>query len=138
MDCDQFISSRQVIADALVEFQPDAMVNGIFLLFAAATQHGQRDAELQAIRVADVSGLWAYDLRAISRQGKQGSIFNNARVAPLQLDSLAEFLQGLPAGDHLLRKSPPFIDGGRAFAEIKHPCGELQAKLAQIVRAISL
>src|ERR1700730_2695279 len=49
MNCSQRFAYFYPLADAFVELQDHRMVNAIFLGFAAAAQHRQRDAKLLAV-----------------------------------------------------------------------------------------
>ena len=59
MNCSQRFAFFYVVADALVKFQPDRMIDFVFLGFAASAQHGQRHAKLFAIRPANITARMA-------------------------------------------------------------------------------
>src|SRR5258708_28605797 len=53
MNGGQGLSLFHAIAYAFVEFEADAVINFVFLLFAAASQHGERNAELLTVHAGD-------------------------------------------------------------------------------------
>src|SRR5208282_918950 len=53
MNCDKRFAFFYTVADALMEFEPDGMVDGVFLFFAAAAKRRKSSAKLFAIRPGD-------------------------------------------------------------------------------------
>src|SRR5467141_5191103 len=53
MNRGQRFSLFHAIADPLVEFEADAVIDPVFFFFAASTQHGEGDAKLLAVRARD-------------------------------------------------------------------------------------
>src|SRR5216684_3056207 len=49
----QRLSLFHAIANAFVEFEADAVIDLVFLLFTASAQHGERNAELLTVRAGD-------------------------------------------------------------------------------------
>src|SRR5580698_2952032 len=65
MNCGERLAFFYTVADAFVEFEADGVVDGVFLFFAAAAQHGQGCPELFAIRRDDetTGRAWNIDVR---------------------------------------------------------------------------
>src|SRR5260370_37416992 len=55
MNCGQRFGFFHAVADALVEFEPDAMIDLVLFFLAAAAKHGQHDAKLLAVGASDVA-----------------------------------------------------------------------------------
>src|ERR1700682_494071 len=53
MNRGQRFSLFHAIADPLVKFEPDAVIDLVFLLFTASAEHGERDAKLLAVGAGD-------------------------------------------------------------------------------------
>ena len=69
-----------------------------------------------------------------ARDGQAFRLVNDAFIAALQANPLAEFFERLAGGDHGLGEAAAFFDGLRSLTEIKHPRREVEAQVAQIGR----
>src|SRR6267378_4431144 len=131
----QGLSLFHAIADALVKFEADAVINLVFLPFAAPAQHGERNAELLAVRSGDEAAGGTRYVEIQARDEQAFRLVNDALVSTLQPNSLPEFFECLAADNHGFREVTAFFHALGPLAEIKHPRGEFQAQFAQIGRA---
>src|SRR5207302_10506602 len=103
----------------------------VFLLLAAAAKYGERDAESLAVGAADkTTGRTRY-VKIQARDGQAFRLVNDAFIAALQANPLAEFFERLAGGEHGLGEAAAFVDGLRSLTEIKHPRREVEAQVAQ-------
>src|SRR6266849_8873660 len=70
MNRGQRFSLFHAIADPLVEFEADAVIDLVFLLFAASAQQGERDAKLLALWSSDESATGTCYLEMQPRRGQ--------------------------------------------------------------------
>src|SRR6266849_1719245 len=122
------------VADALVKFESYGMIDFVFLLFAAAAKHCERDAEALAASTGDEAARRTRDVETRTRLRQPLWLVHHALVPALQANSLFEFFPRLAAGDHALRKFSAFVHALCFFAEIEHPRGKLEAQFAKIRR----
>ena len=115
------------VADAFVKFEAYAGIDRVFFLFAAAAEHGQRDAELLALRGGDVAVGAGGDIGVRARAGQAAVVVDHARVAALQRDSLLEFFFGLAAGDQFLSEARPSSTDG-----VRSPRKNIQAESSML------
>src|SRR5437660_11067328 len=108
------------------------MIDLVFLLFASAAKHGERDAESLAVGAGNKTTGRARYVKIQARDGQAFRLVNDAFIAPLQANPLAEFFERLAASDHGLGEAAAFFHGLRSLAEIKHLRGEIEAQVAQI------
>src|ERR1700730_7844361 len=120
------------VADALAEFEADAVVDGVFFFCATAAEHGEGDAELLAVRSRDEAGVFTGYVEVETRLGQAAGFVDHPIVSALQPNSLLEFLLGQTAGDHGFGKATAFFEALGAFTEIEHPRGELDAQLVKV------
>jgi len=92
----QGLSLFHAIANALVKFEADAVINQVFLLFAASAEHGKRNAELLAVRSCDEAGGGTCYVEIQARDGQAFRLVNDALVSTLQPNSLPEFFEPWP------------------------------------------
>src|SRR6476660_7493745 len=85
-------------ADALVKFESHAVIDLVFLFFAAPAKHGERDAEALAVRPRDEASCGAGHIHAEPSVRKTLRIVHHALVSALQSNSLFEFFPRLAAG----------------------------------------
>src|SRR5690242_8043148 len=67
VDCREGVSCFYAVADALVEFQADGVIDRVFLFLAAAAKDGERDPELLGVRAGDEACGWTGDVNAGTR-----------------------------------------------------------------------
>src|ERR1019366_10192288 len=96
------LAGRDFVADFLMNDDADGGIDGIFFAFAASAENDAGGADLFAQYGRHVSGLGTGHLDAVIGAWQAGRIVDRADVASLQLDHLAEPLQGLTGGDDLL------------------------------------
>src|SRR5258708_23849357 len=132
MNCGQRFSFFHAIADPLVEFKADAVIDLVFLLFTASAEHGERDAKLLAVGAGNEAPGRTCDVDVQTRGGQALRLVNDAFIAPLQANSLPQFFKCLAGGDHGFREAPAFFHALRSLAEIEHPRGEFDAQLSEI------
>src|SRR6267143_905101 len=135
MNGGQRFSLFHAIADALVEFKPHTVIDFVFLFFAASAEHGERDSKLLAVGAGDKA---AGGTRYVEMQARDGQAFrfvNDAFIAALQPNPLPEFLECLAGGDHRFGEAAAFFHAVRSLTQIEHPCGKVEAQVAQIGRA---
>src|SRR6266849_9130851 len=100
MNRGQRFSLFHAIADPLVEFEADAVIDLVFLLFAASAQQGERDAKLFTVRAGDEAAGGTCYIDMQTRGGQALRLVNDAFIAPLQANSLPQFFKCLAGGDH--------------------------------------
>ena len=105
-------------------------IDGIFFAFAASAEDDAGGADLFARDSRHVSGLATGHIDAVIGAWEARRIVDRADVASLQLDHLAESLEGLAGGDDLLGELLALGNGLRCAAEIKHPRRQLEAQAA--------
>src|SRR5882724_9343622 len=120
---------------SLVKFEADAVINLVFLPYAAPAQHGERNAELLAVRSGDEAAGGTRYVEIQARDGQAFRLVNDALVSTLQPNSLPEFFEPLAADDHGFREVTAFFHALGPLAQIKHPRGEFEAQFAQVGRA---
>src|SRR6266851_8883465 len=138
MNRGQRFSLFHAIADPLVEFQADAVIDLVFLFLAASAEHGEHDAKLLAVRAGDEAAGGTRYVEMQARGGQTLRLVNDSFIAALQANPLPEFLERLTGGNHGFREAPAFFHVLCSFAEKKHPGGELQAQVTQIGGATAL
>src|SRR6266849_6287525 len=106
MNRGQRFSLFHAIADPLVEFQADAVIDPVFLFLAASAEHGQRDAKLLAVGAGDESAGGTRYVEMQARGGQTFRLVNDALVAALQANPLPEFLESLAGGNHGFGEAP--------------------------------
>src|SRR6266704_5410095 len=116
MNCGQRFGFFHAVADALVEFEPDAMIDLVFLFLAAAAEDGQRDAKLLAVGASDVAAARTRYIGMEPCLPQALRLINHAFVAPLQTNPLPKFFQGLTGGNHRFREPAAFLETRRSFA----------------------
>src|SRR5258708_39439893 len=99
MNCGQRFSFFHAIADPLVEFKADAVIDLVFLLFTASAEHGERDAKLLAIGAGDEAAGGTCDVDVQTRGGQALRLVNDAFIAPLPANPLPQFFSCLAAGE---------------------------------------
>src|SRR5437763_3989130 len=130
----QRFTDFHAISDSFVEFQTDAMIDLVFLLFASAAKHGERDAESLAVGAGDkTTGRTRY-VKIQARDGQAFRLVNDAFIAALQANPLAAFFERRAGGDHGLGEAAAFFDGLRSLTEITHPRREGEVHVAPIGR----
>src|SRR5258708_6132453 len=132
MNRGQRFSLFHAIADPLVEFEPDAVIDLVFLFFTASAEHGERDAKLLAVGAGDeaTGGTRYVEMQARGRQALR--LVNDALIAALQSNPLPEFFECLAGGNHGFGEAAPFFHAIRSLTEIEHPRGEFDAQVTQI------
>src|SRR6267143_1502787 len=132
MNRGQRFSLFHAIADPLVEFEPNAVIDLVFLFFAASAEHGERDAKLLAVGAGDEAAGGTRYLEMQARGGQTFRFVNDAFIAALQANPLPEFFACLAGGDHGFGQAAAFFHALRSLTEIEHPRGEVQAQVTQI------
>src|SRR5713226_5655088 len=138
MNRGQWFSLFHAIADPLVEFQADAVIDLVFLFLAASAEHGEHDAKLLAVHAGDEAAGGTRYVEMQARGGQTLRLVNDSFIAALQANPLPEFLERLTGGNHGFREAPAFFHVLCSFAAKKHPGGELQAQVTQIGEATAL
>src|SRR6267378_780749 len=95
MNRGQRFSLFHAIADPLVEFEPDAVIDPVFFFFAASAKHGEGDAKLLAVRADNEAAGGTHDVEMLARHGKAFRLVYDAFITSLQANSLAEFFEPL-------------------------------------------
>src|SRR5712664_185247 len=137
MNRGQRFSVFHAIADPLVEFEPHAVIDLVFLFFTASAEHGERDAKLLAVGADDKTTGGTRYVEMQPRGGQALRLFNDAFIAPLQANPLPEFFECLAGGDHGFGEAAAFFHALRSLTEIEHPRGEFEAQVSEIGRAVS-
>src|SRR5882762_1947441 len=132
MNRGQRFSLFHAIADALVEFEPNAVIDLVFLLFPASAEHRERDAKLLAVGAGDEAAGGTRYAEMQARGGQTFRFVNDAFIAALQANPLPEFFECLAGGDHGFGEAAPFFHAIRSLTEIEHPRGEFDARVTQI------
>jgi len=70
--------------------------------------------------------------------GQSCRIVDHTDISSLELHHLAESLKGFAGCDDLLGEQFPFRNCLRRCAEKKHPCGQMEAEFAQILRSTTV
>src|SRR5229473_7617476 len=91
MNRGQRFSLFHAIADPLVEFEADAVIDLVFLFFAASAEHGERDAKLLAVGAGDEATGGTRYVEMQARGGEALRLVNDAFIAALQSNPLPEF-----------------------------------------------
>src|SRR5260370_15223024 len=109
------------IADPFVEFEADAVIDLVFLLFAAPAEHGKRDAKLFAVCAGDepTGGTHYVEMQARDRQAFR--LVNDAFLAPLPANSLPVLFEGLAGRDPGFGQAPAFFHALLCITARKHP-----------------
>src|ERR1700682_102038 len=127
MDGGEGFTFFDAVADALVKFETDGMIDGIFLFLAAAAENGQGNAELLAICSGDVSADEARNIALKAGFGQTVGFVNDARVSALQLDVLSELFACLAGSDHFFGEVTAFVNAFCSVAKEEHPPRKLEA-----------
>src|SRR5712692_2891553 len=93
MNRGQRFSFFHAIADPLVEFEADAVIDLVFLLLAPAAEHGERDAKLLAVSAGDEAAGGTRHAEMQARHGQTFRLVNDAFIAALQANPLSEFFE---------------------------------------------
>ena len=72
------------------------------------------------------------DACAAGGRGEPRRLVDDARVAPLALDELAESIEGRAGVDRALRESAPFVAGIRGAPQYQHFGGEGEGELGRV------
>src|SRR5271167_463855 len=116
MNCGQWLAFFYAVSDAFVEFEADCMVDGIFLFFAAAAEHGEGGAKLLAVCCRDETGGGTKYVRAGAGSRKKLWFFDNKIVTALKSNTVLESFHGLAGCDHGFSEEAAFFEGFSAFA----------------------
>src|SRR6266478_3447718 len=122
MNRGQRFSLFHAIADPLVEFEADAVIDPVFFFFAASTEHVEGDAKLLAVRARDEAAGGTQYLETQARDRQACRLVYDAFITSLQANSWAEFFESLAGRDHRFGKAAALFNALRSLAEIKHPC----------------
>src|SRR5271168_1114114 len=117
MNCCQRFVFFDGIADTLVEFEADGVVDLVFFFFAAAAEDGEGDSELFAVGAGDEARSGAGNNGAHASAGEELGLVDYALVTALEADALAEFFAGLAGGDHGFGEAAAFVEIAGALAE---------------------
>src|SRR5260370_34590445 len=132
MNRGQRFSLFHAIADPLVEFEAHAVIDLVFLFFAASAEHGERDPKLLAVGAGvEAAGGTRY-LEMQACRGQSFRFVNDAFIAALQANPLPEFFECLAGGDHGFGQAAAFFHALRSLTEIEHPRREVQAQVPEI------
>src|SRR6267143_1702545 len=132
MNRGQRFSLFHAIADALVEFEPNAVIDLVFLLFPASAEQRERDAKLLAVGAGDEAAGGTRDAEMQARGGQAFRFVNDAFIAALQANPLPEFFECLAGDDHGFGQAAAFFHALRSLTEIEHPGGEFEAQVTNI------
>src|SRR5258706_1005968 len=132
MNRGQRFSLFHAIADPLVEFEPDAVIDLVFLLFTASAEHGERDAKLLAVGAGDEAAGGTRHVEMQARGGQALRLVNDAFISALQSNPVTEFFECLPGGDHGFGEAAAFFHALGSLPEIEHPRGKFDAQVTQI------
>src|SRR6266436_10218512 len=83
MNRGQRFSLFHAIADAFVEFEADAVIDLVFLLFTASAEHREGHAKLLAVRADDETAVGTRYVEMQARGGQARGFINNAFIASL-------------------------------------------------------
>src|SRR6266849_151156 len=108
------------------------MVDVVFLFLAAAAEHGEGDAEVEAVNIRDEAGSCRLYVGVAAGGREKRMVIDHAGVAALEADAVAEFFEGFAGGNHFLCQGAAFVEGFRALAKKKHPGGKFQAEGAEV------
>src|SRR4029077_19600417 len=87
----QRFSFFHAIADTLMEFEANGVIDFVFLSFTASAEHGERNAKLFAVGSDDETGGYTRYMEMKARGGKAFRLVNDAFITALQTDHLPEF-----------------------------------------------
>src|ERR1700722_202111 len=132
MNCGERLALFYVVADALVKFESDGVVDGVFLFLAAAAEGSESGAELFAIRCGDKACGRAANIAVGSGLGEKLRVVDDALVAALQANTFFEFFFGLAGDNHFFGQKASVVDGFGMVAKKKHPSRKLDAQLDEI------
>src|SRR5467141_2278343 len=118
-----------------MEFEADRVVDVLLLFFAATTEHGEGNAEVEAIDICDEAGGGRFHFQTAARGREKRRVVNYAGIAALQANAVAEFFEGFAGSDHFVCEGAAFVESFRALAEEKHPGGKFQAEVAEVAGA---
>src|SRR6267378_2257930 len=132
MNRGQRFSLFHAIADPLVEFEPNAVIDLVFLFFAASAEHGERDAKLLAVGADYEAAGGTRHVEMQARGGQALRLVNDAFISALQSNPVTEFFECLPGGDHGFGEAAAFFHALGSLPEIEHPRGKFDAQVTQI------
>ena len=84
------------ISNFFVQYDPNRRIDGVFLTLASTAEYDTRGSNLFALHAGNETLLRADHFHAASRLREPLGIINDLRIASLQFDHLAEFIQRLP------------------------------------------
>src|SRR5258708_37190040 len=114
-----------------MEFEADRVVDVLFLFFAATTEHGEGNAEVEAIDICDEAGGGRLHFQTAARGREKGRVVNYAGITPAEANAVAEFFEGVAACDHFVGEGAASVESFRPFAEGKQPGGKVQPDVAE-------
>ncbi len=126
------------VADLLMNVDADGGIDGIFFAFAASAEDDAGGADLFALDRSHISSPGTGHLDAVIGARKARRIVDRADVASLQLDHLAESLEGFAGGDDLLGELLALRHRLGHAPEKEHPGCQFEAELAQIRRTAAV
>src|SRR5258706_7903914 len=91
MNCGERFAFFRAVANALVKFETYAVIDLVFLFFAAAAQHGERNAEALAVRTGDEATRRTRDIETRTRLRQPLRLGHHPLVPALQSNSFPEF-----------------------------------------------
>src|SRR5258708_26111672 len=100
MNRGQRFSLFHAIADPLVEFEPDAVIDLVFLLFTASAEHGERDAKLLAVGAGDEAAGATRHVEMQARGGQALRLVNYTFISALPSHPFKEIFVCLARADH--------------------------------------
>src|SRR5258708_29860120 len=115
-----------------MEFEADRVVDGLFLFFATTPEHGEGNAEIEAIDICDEAGGGRFHFQTAARRREKGRVVNYPGIAALEANAVAEFFEGFAGSDHFVCEGAAFVESFRTLAEKKHPGGKFQAEGAEV------
>src|SRR5258707_12210813 len=115
-----------------MKFEADRVVDVLFLFFSPTAEHGQCDAEIEAIDIWDEGGGGRFHFQTAARGRQKRRVVNYAGIAALEANAVAEFFEGSAGSDHFVCEGAAFVESFRALAEKKHPGGKFQAEAAEV------
>src|SRR5712692_6528931 len=119
MNRGQRFSLFHAIADALVEFEPNAVIDLVFLLFPASAEQRERDAKLLAVGAGDEAATGTYYLEMQPRRGQEFRLVNHAFIAALQANPLPKFFECMAGGNHGFGEPAAFFLNHPPLTEIE-------------------
>src|SRR5258707_7378502 len=111
-----------------MKFEADRVVDVLFLFFSPTAEHGQCDAEIEAIDICDEAGGGRFHFQTAARGREKGRVVNYPGIAALEANAVAEFFDSIPGSDHFVSDCAAFVESFRARVYENHPCRKLQAE----------